>query len=88
MHIRASLFPGGALKSGSAGWMSIFIAVVAMTLLILGCFMVLNYNVANLAEDIANSTDRCYIDNAGEQARRTAEETACSSRAGRNPLCF
>lgn len=54
------------------GWMSIAsIAVVAMTLLILGCFMVLNFNVANLAEDIKEQVQIVvYIDeNAGEQTR-------------------
>ena len=55
MHIRSLLyFVGEALKSVARhGWMSVAsVAVVAMTLLVLGCFMVLNYNVANLAENI------------------------------------
>jgi len=54
------------------GWMSIAsIAVVAITLLILGCFMVLNYNVTSLAEDIKEQVQIVvYVDeNAGEQAR-------------------
>lgn len=74
MHIRSLFyFLGEALKSVVRhGWMSIAsIAVVAMTLLILGCFMVLNYNVANLAEDIKEQVQIVvYIDErAGEQAR-------------------
>ncbi|HHU75528.1 MAG TPA: ABC transporter permease [Firmicutes bacterium] len=55
MHIRSLFyFLGEALKSVVRhGWMSIAsIAVVAMTLFILGCFIVLNFNVASLAEDI------------------------------------
>ncbi len=54
------------------GWMSIAsIAVVAITLLILGCFMVLNYNVTSLAEDIKEQVQIVvYVDkNAGEEAR-------------------
>jgi len=66
-------FLGEALKSVVRhGWMSIAsIAVVAMTLLILGCFMVLNFNVANLAEDIKEQVQIVvYIDeNADEQTR-------------------
>lgn len=74
MHIRSLFyFLGEALKSVVRhGWMSIAsIAVVAMTLLILGCFMVLNFNVANLAEDIKEQVQIVvYIDeNAGEQTR-------------------
>lgn len=59
------------------GWMSIAsIAVVAMTLLILGCFMVLNFNVANLAEDIKEQVQIVvYVDeNAGEQTREDLQK--------------
>ncbi len=54
------------------GWMSIAsVAVVAMTLLILGCFMVLNYNVTSLAENIKEQVQIVvYVDErAGEQTR-------------------
>lgn len=55
MHVRSLLFfLGEALKNVVRhGWMSIAsIAVVSITLLILGSFMVINYNVTLLTEDI------------------------------------
>ncbi len=55
MHIRSLFyFIGEALKSiARNGWMSVAsIAVVAITLLILGSFMVLNYNVTLITEDV------------------------------------
>lgn len=72
MHVRSLFyFWGEALKSVfHHGWMSVAsIAVVAITLLILGSFMVINYNVALLTEDIKEQVQIVlYIDeNAKEQ---------------------
>ena len=74
MHIRSLFyFLGEALKSVVRhGWMSIAsVVVVAMTLLILGCFMVLNYNVTSVAEEIKEQVQIVvYVDeNADEEAR-------------------
>lgn len=79
MHIRSLLyFLGEALKSVVRhGWMSIAsIAVVAMTLLILGCFIVLNFNVTNLAEDIKEQVQIVvYVDEkASEQTREDLQK--------------
>ncbi len=66
MHVRSLLyFFGEALKSViHHGWMSIAsIAVVSITLLILGSFIVINYNVSLLTEDIKEQVQIVvYID--------------------------
>ncbi len=74
MHVRSLLFFfGEALKNiVRHGWMSIAsIAVVSITLLILGSFMVVNYNVSLLTEDIKEQVQIVvYIDEkAGEGIR-------------------
>lgn len=76
MHVRSLFyFFGEALKSViHHGWMSIAsIAVVSITLLILGSFMVINYNVALLTEDIKEQVQIVvYIDD--ETGERTLTE--------------
>jgi cell division transport system permease protein len=79
MHIRSLFyFLGEALKSVVRhGWMSIAsIAVVAMTLLILGCFIVLNFNVTNLAKDIKEQVQIVVRikDNTDEQTREDLQK--------------
>jgi cell division transport system permease protein len=74
MHVRSLLyFFGEALKSViHHGWMSIAsIAVVSITLLILGSFIVINYNVALLTDDIKEQVQIVvYIDDeTSERAR-------------------
>ena len=70
-------FLGEALKSVVRhGWMSIAsIAVVSITLLILGSFMVINYNVALLTEDIKDQMQIVVRmdDGADEQAHRALQ---------------
>ncbi|HAP32637.1 MAG TPA: ABC transporter permease [Firmicutes bacterium] len=78
MHARSLLyFLGEALKSVVRhGWMSIAsIAVVSITLLILGSFMVINYNVTLLTEDIKDQMQIIVRmeDGADEQAHRALQ---------------
>ncbi|MGI5876429.1 MAG: permease-like cell division protein FtsX [Dethiobacteria bacterium] len=76
MFIRSLFyFLGEALKSILRnGWMSVAsIAVVSITLLILGSFMILNYNVAMLTEDIKEQIQIVlYVD---DQATKETRET-------------
>ncbi len=75
MHVRSLLyFFGEALKSViHHGWMSIAsVAVVSITLLILGSFIVVNYNVTLMTDDIKEQVQIVvYIDDeTGEYTRR------------------
>lgn len=80
MHARSLLyFLGEALKSVvHHGWMSVAsIAVVSITLLILGSFMVVNHNVTLLTEDIKEQVQIIVRvdDEAGEQTRSALQRT-------------
>lgn len=76
MHVRSLFyFFGEALKSViHHGWMSVAsIAVVSITLLILGSFMVINYNVSLLTEDIKEQVQIVvYVDDQSDE--RTLSE--------------
>ncbi|MEW5921944.1 MAG: permease-like cell division protein FtsX [Bacillota bacterium] len=80
MHVRSLLyFFGEALKNVIRhGWMSIAsIAVVSITLLILGSFMVINYNVSLLAEDIKGQVQIVvYIEDETDEKLRSELQRA------------
>lgn len=74
MHIRSLLyFLGEALKSiARNGWMSIAsVGVVSITLLLLGSFMVISFNVALLTQDIKEQIQIViYLDEACDEETR------------------
>jgi len=74
MHVRSLFyFLGEAIKSiVRNGWMSIAsVGVVSITLLILGSFMVLSFNVALLTEDIKEQVQIVlYIDETSDEETR------------------
>lgn len=92
MHVRSLFyFFGEALKSViHHGWMSIAsIAVVSITLLILGSFMVINYNVALLTEDIKEQVQIVvYIDDETGERTRTELQRALVAHPGLEEVRF